>query len=96
MRCGTSLATMALGLALSFGTAIADGLDSGSAVREVGTIRFIDRAAPSSTRRTPECSPTSRRVLVDFVADDRNELNRITAVTPGNRGDAPEASPYGQ
>jgi hypothetical protein len=36
------------------------------------------------------------RVLVDFVADDRNELNRITAVTPGNRGDAPEASPYGQ
>jgi|RhiMetdeSRZDD1v2_1073273.scaffolds.fasta_scaffold90602_3 hypothetical protein len=23
------------------------------------------------------------RVLVDFVADDRNELNRITAVTPG-------------
>jgi hypothetical protein len=36
------------------------------------------------------------RVLVDFVADDRNELNSTTAVTPGTAVDAPEASPYGQ
>jgi hypothetical protein len=35
------------------------------------------------------------RVLVDFAADDRNELNS-TAVTPGTAVDAPEASPYGQ
>jgi hypothetical protein len=43
MRYQAMLATMAPGVAMSFGHAAADGPDSGYGAREVGTVRFIDR-----------------------------------------------------
>ena len=107
MQYRTLVATMAAGLALSFGTAMAGGPDSGSAVREVGTIRFIDRAANIvQLDNGTELYTTDPRmlanlkegslVLVDFVHEyDRNELNSIVPVAPGAAVDAPEASPFG-
>ena len=43
MRYPVMLAAMALGVAMSFGHAVADGPDDGYGAREVGTVRFIDR-----------------------------------------------------
>ena len=108
MRSGTLLATMALGLAVSFGPAMA-GPGDDSAGREVGTIGFIDRAAnliqltngtelhtmdPGMLANLKE----GMRVLVDFVRtdDERNELNSVTPVAPGADVDAPEASVFGE
>ena len=106
MRYPTLVATMAAGLALSFGAAMAGGPDSW-AVREVGTILFIDRAANivqldngtelhTTDPRMLANLKEGSRVLVDFVHDDdRNELNSIAPVAPGADVDAPEASPFG-
>jgi hypothetical protein len=109
MRYRTLLVTMALGLAVSFGPAMAGGPDGGSAGREVGKISFIDRAANivQLTNGTELHTMDPRmlanlkegmRVLVDFVhtEDDRNELNSITPVAPGAAVDAPEASAFGE
>ena len=108
MRSGTLLATMALGLAVSFGPAMA-GPGDDSAGREVGTIGFIDRAANiiQLTNGTELHTFDPRmlanlkegmRVLVDFIhtGDDRNELNSVTPVAPGADVDAPDASAYGE
>src|SRR5919109_3053019 len=105
MRYRTLLATMTLALAVSSGPALAAGPDDASAVREVGTIGFIDRAANivQLTNGTELHTTDPRmlvnlkdgmRVLVDFVHadDDRNELNSITPVAPSAATDAPESS----
>ena len=108
MRYRALLATMVLGVAVSFGPAMAGGPDAGSAGREVGTISYIDRAADivQLTNGTELHTMDARmlaslkegmRVLVDFVqTNDRNELNSITPVAPGAAVDAPEASAFGE
>ena len=109
MRYRTLLATMVLGLALSFGHAMAGGPDEGAyAVRGVGTIGFIDRAANivQLTNGTELYTMDPRmladlnvgeRVLVDFAHDEdaRNVLNSITPVAPGAAMDTPDVSAFG-
>jgi len=102
------LATMALGLLVSSGPAMAGGGDE-SAGREVGTIGFIDRAANivqltngtelhTTDQRMLANLQEGMRVLVDFVhtENDRNELNSITPVAAGATEDAPDASAFGE
>ena len=91
MRYTVMLATMALGVAISFGHAVADGDDSYGA-REVGTVRFIDRdlnliqledgtELHTTDARMLQNIQEGSKVLVDFVHDgDRNELNSIAPV----------------
>jgi len=90
MRSQVIVATMALGVAMSFGHAMAT--DEYGA-REVGTVRFIDRdlkliqlqdgtelrtTDPRMLRNIRE----GMRVVVDFVHDEegKNELNSIAPV----------------
>ena len=92
MRYPVLLATMALGVAMSFGHAVADGPDSGSGAREVGTVRFIDRALNliqledgtelrTTDARMLQSIQEGMRVQVDFTHEgDRNELNSIAPV----------------
>jgi len=108
MKYRTLLATMVLGVAVSFGPAMAGGPGGDSAGREVGTISYIDRAADivQLTNGTELHTMDPRmlaglkegmQVLVDFVqTNDRNELNSITPVAPGATVDAPEASAFGE
>jgi hypothetical protein len=92
MRYQVMLATMALGVAMSFGHAVADGPDDGYGAREVGTVRFIDRdlnliqledgtELRTTDPRMLQNIQEGMRVLVDFIHDgDRNELNSIAPV----------------
>ena len=92
MRYPVLLATMALGVAMSFGHAVAGGPDSGYGAREVGTVRFIDRALnliqleDGTELRTTDARmlrniKEGMRVTVDFTNDgDRNEINSIAPV----------------
>ena len=92
MRYPVLLATMALGVAMSFGHAVAGGPDSGYGAREVGTVRFIDRAAnliqlsDGTELRTTDARMLQNikegmRVQVDFIhGGERNELNSIAPV----------------
>jgi hypothetical protein len=92
MRYQVMLATMALGVAMSFGHAVADGPDDGYGVREVGTVRFIDRdlnliqLEDGTELRTTDARMLKNiedgmRVQVDFVhGGGRNELNSIAPV----------------
>jgi len=94
MRYQVMLATMALGVAMSFGHAVADGPDDGYGAREVGTVRFIDRdlnliqLEDGTELRTTDARmlkdiEEGMRVRVDFVhGGDRNELNSIEPVGP--------------
>ena len=98
------LATMALGVAMSFGHAVAGGPDDSYGAREVGTVRFIDRdlnliqLADGTELRTTDPRMLQNiqegmRVLVDFVHEgDRNELNSIAPVgTDAQVGVSPTA-----
>ena len=108
MRCRTMIATTLLGLAVSSGSAMADGPDGASAGRQVGTIGFIDRAANIvQLSNGTELHTTDPRmlanlkegmqVLVDFVHDgERNELNSISPVAPGAAVDTPGTTPFGE
>jgi len=92
MRYPVMLATMALGVAMSFGHAVADGPDDGWGVREVGTVRFIDRdlnliqLEDGTELRTTDAGMLQNvkegmRVQVDFIhGGERNELNSIAPV----------------
>ncbi len=104
MRYQVMLATMALGVAMSFGHAGADGPDDGWGVREVGTVRFVDRdlnliqLEDGTELRTTDARmlkdiKEGMRVQVDFVhGGDRNELNSIAPVgTDGQVGVSPTA-----
>ncbi len=98
MRYQVMLATMALGVAMSFGHAAAESPDAGYGAREVGTVRFIDRALnliqlddgtelrttdPRVLRNIKE----GMRVQVDFTNDgaSRNEINSIAPVGAGSQ-----------
>jgi len=99
MRYPMLLATMAFGVAMSFGHAVADGPDSGSGAREVGTVRFIDRALnliqlqDGTELRTTDARMLQNikegmRVVVDFTKDGaRNELNSIAPVAADSQAD---------
>ena len=104
MRYQVLLATMALGVAMSFGHAVASGPDDSYGAREVGTVRFIDRdlnliqLADGTELRTTDPRMLQNiqegmRVLVDFVHEgDRNELNSIAPVgTDAQVGVSPTA-----
>lgn len=93
MRYQVTLATMALGVAMSFGHAAADGPDAGYGAREVGTVRFIDRALNliqlddgtelrTTDPRILQNIKEGMRVQVDFTNDgaSRNEINSIAPV----------------
>ena len=92
MRYQVLLATMALGVAMSFGHAMADGPGDDYGVREVGVVRFIDRASnliqleDGTELRTTDARMLQNiqegmRLVVDFVhGGDRNELNSISPV----------------
>jgi hypothetical protein len=92
MRYPVMLAAMALGVAMSFGHAVADGPDDGYGAREVGTVRFIDRdlnliqledgtELRTTDARMLQSIQEGMRVLVDFTHEgDRNELNSIAPV----------------
>ena len=97
MRYQVMLAAMALGVAVSFGHAAAESPDAGYGAREVGTVRFIDRALnliqlddgtelrttdPRVLRNIKE----GMRVQVDFTNDgaSRNEINSIAPVGAGS------------
>ena len=92
MRYQVMLATIALGGAMSFGHAAAGGPDAGYGAREVGTVRFIDRALnliqleDGTELRTTDARmlrdiKEGMRVTVDFTNDgDRNEINSIAPV----------------
>ena len=99
MRYPVLLATMALGVAMSFGHAAADGPDAGYGAREVATVRFIDRALnliqleDGTELRTTDARMLQNiqegmRVLVDFTHEgDRNELNSIAPVGADSQAD---------
>ena len=104
MRYQLMLATMALGVAVSFGHAAADGPDAGYGAREVGTVRFIDRALnliqleDGTELRTTDARMLQNikegmQVTVDFTNDgERNEINSIAPVgTDGQAGVSPTA-----
>ncbi len=93
MRYQVLLATMALGVAMSFGNAVADGPDDGYGVREVGTVRFIDRdlnlfqledgtELHTTDARMLRNIREGMRVRVDFIRSggSRNELNSVEPV----------------
>ena len=93
MRYRVLLATMALGVATSFGHAGADDSGDMSGVREIGTIRFIDRALGlfqledgtdlhTTDPRIFQNIREGMRVRVDFThsAGERNELNSVEPV----------------
>jgi hypothetical protein len=95
MRYPVLLATMALGVAMSFGHAVADGGEDSYGAREVGTVRFIDRDQNLiQLQDGTELRTTDSRMLrniregmqvqVDFVhgGDNRNQLNSIAPVGP--------------
>ena len=98
MRYQVVLATMALGVATSFGHAAADGPSDAWGVREVGTVRFIDRALNlvqledgtelhTTDARMLKNIREGMRVRVDFVhGGDKNELNSITPVAADDTG----------
>src|SRR6267142_7282622 len=99
MRYQVMLATMALGVAMSFGHAVADGGDDSYGAREVGTVRFIDRALnliqleDGTELRTTDARMLKNikegmRVTVDFTNDgSRNEINTIAPVTADSQVD---------
>ena len=100
MRYQVMLATMALGVAMSVGHAAADGPDAGYGAREVGTIRFIDRALnliqleDGTELRTTDARMLQNikegmRVQVDFTNDGglRNEINSIAPVAADSQVD---------
>ncbi len=99
MRYQVMLATMALGVAMSFGHAAADGPDAGYGAREVGTVRFIDRALnliqleDGTELRTTDARMLQNikegmQVVVDFTNDGaRNEINSIAPVGTGSQVD---------
>ena len=92
MRYQVMLATMALGVAMSFGHAAADGPDAGYGAREVGRVRFVDRALnliqleDGTELRTTDARMLKNikegmRVQVDFTNDGaQNEINSIAPV----------------
>ncbi len=92
MRYQVMLATMALGVAMSFGHAVADGGDDSYGAREVGKVRFIDRdlnliqledgtELHTTDARMLQNIKEGSQVVVDFVHDgDTNELNSIAPV----------------
>ena len=92
MRYQVMLATMALGVAMSVGHAAADGPDAGYGAREVGTVRFIDRALNlfqledgtelhTTDPRIFQNIREGMQVRVDFThSGDRNELNSVEPV----------------
>ena len=96
MRYQLMLATMALGVAVSFGHAAADSPDAGYGAREVGTVRFIDRALNliqlddgtelrTTDPRMLQNIKEGMQVQVDFTNDgDRNEINTIAPVGAGS------------
>ena len=96
MRYPVMLAAMALGVAMSFGHAMAT--DEYGA-REVGTVRFIDRdlkliqLQDGTELRTTDARMLQNiqegmRVLVDFTHEgDRNELNSIAPVGADSQAD---------
>jgi hypothetical protein len=99
MRYPVLLATMALGVAMSFGQAVAGGPDGGYGVREVGTVRFIDRALNliqledgtelrTTDARVLQNIKEGMQVVVDFTNDGaRNEINSIAPVGAGSQVD---------
>jgi hypothetical protein len=92
MRYRVLLATMALGVATSFGHAVADGPGDEYGARKIGTVRFIDRALNLfQLEDGTELHTTDSRMLqniregmqvrVDFTHSvDRNELNSVEPV----------------
>ena len=92
MRYRVLLATMALGVATSFGHAGADDSGDMSGVREIGTIRFIDRALGlfqledgtelhTTDPRIFQNIREGMQVRVDIThSGDRNELNSVEPV----------------
>ena len=92
MRYRLLLATMALGVATSFGHAVADGPGDEYGARQVGTVRFIDRALNLfQLEDGTELHTTDSRMLrnlregmqvrVDFThSGGRNELNSVEPV----------------
>ena len=99
MRYQLMLATMALGVAVSFGHAAADGPDAGYGAREVGTVRFIDRALnliqlqDGTELRTTDARMLQNikegmQVVVDFTNDGaRNEINSIAPAAADSQAD---------
>jgi hypothetical protein len=99
MRYPVLLATMALGVAMSFGHAVAGGPDAGYGAREVGTVRFIDRAQnliqleDGTELRTTDARmfqniKEGMRVVVDFTNDgERNEINSIAPAAADSQAD---------
>ncbi len=89
MRYSVMLATMALGVAMSFGHAVADDMYG---AREVGTVRFIDRdlnliqLEDGTELRTTDARMLQNiqegmQVRVDFThSGDQNDLNSIAPV----------------
>jgi hypothetical protein len=92
MRYRVLLATMALGVAMSFGHAVADGPGDEYGVREIGTVRFIDRALNlfqledgtelhTTDPRIFQNIREGMQVRVDYThSGDRNELNSVEPV----------------
>ena len=92
MRYRVFLATMALGVATSFGHAVADGPGDEYGARKIGTVRFVDRALNLfQLEDGTELHTTDSRILqniregmqvrVDFThSGDRNELNSVEPV----------------
>ena len=104
MRYPTMLAAMALGVAMSFGHAVADGPDDGYGAQAVGKVRFIDRdlnliqledgtELRTTDARMLQSIQEGMRVQVDFThSGDRNELNSIApAGTDTQAGVSPTA-----
>jgi len=86
------MATMAHGVATSFGHAVADGPGDEYGARKIGTVRFVDRALNLfQLEDGTELHTTDSRILqniregmqvrVDFThSGDRNELNSVEPV----------------
>jgi len=95
MRYQVLLATMALGVAMSFGHAVADGPDDGYGVNKEGTVRFIDRdlnlfqledgtELHTTDPRLLQNIQEGMHVRVDYIQSggSRNELNSVEPVGP--------------
>src|SRR6516225_2616926 len=108
MRDSTAFGTATLGMAVFFGHGIAAALDDTLARGEVGTVRFIDRAANiiqldhgtelhTTDPRLLASLKEGMQVLVDFVHTDgdRNELRgTILRNAGGSPGMSRDTTPH--